>query len=123
MRFTYLVRSPREAYNIIVIEAINRKAFRWAYHKRRHNLISEPMSEANWQTLIERRSVDLKHYFKITSGLASVHPDKVGLSQSYQHQTRIGAIRGTVNTETKRHAFKQHVRKYINLVIHRHHEL
>ena len=68
------------------------------------------MSEVNWETLIERRnSADLK-----LSGLAAVHPDKVSLSQSDQHQTRIGAIRGAVRTDTK---------KYINPVIHRHQEL
>ena len=67
------------------------------------------MSEVNWETLIERRRTDLK-----LSGLAAVHPDKVSLSQSDQHQTRIGAIRGAVRTDTK---------KYINPVIHRHQEL
>ena len=77
------------------------------------------MSEVNWETLIERRnSADLK-----LSGLAAVHPFKVSLSQSDQHKTRVGAIRGTVRTDTKRHAFKQRVHKYTNPVIHRHHVL
>ena len=78
--------SPHLVKHINVIEAINRKAFRWAYYKRRHNQISELMSEVNWETLVER-SADLKLYFKITSGLAAVHPDEVSLSQ---HQTKPG---------------------------------
>ena len=35
------------------------------------------MSAVNWETLVERRSADLKLYFEITSALAAVYLDKV----------------------------------------------
>ena len=85
--------SPHLGKHIDVMEAINRKAFRWAYQKRRSDHISAHMAEVGWQTLFERRKgADLKLYFKIIIGAAAVNEEMVTVSHSHHH-TRIGATK------------------------------
>lgn len=111
--------SPHLIKHIKLIEAINRKAFRWAFHLRKYDNISQKMMQVGWETLDTRRkNSDLNMFFKILSGPESATTDihKYTLSHSSQHDTRTGATRGIINTETKRHAFIQRVHRHLNLV-------
>lgn len=112
--------SPHLVKHINLLEAINRKAFRWAHHKGRYDHISQLMLQNDWQELTKRRdNADLKLYFKIISGYAAVDQQKVSLTQSNICQTRTGAIRGSINTDTKRYTFKNRIYKLTNPMTHR----
>ena len=46
--------------------AINRKAFRWCHHKKKHDHISDLMIANCWFTLVDRRECfDMKMFHKI----------------------------------------------------------
>ena len=112
--------SPHLVKHIDTIEAINRKAFRWAYHKKKFDHISDLMTQLDWQTLAERRqNSDLKLYFKIIAGSAAVDESKVSTSHMHDHNTRTGSVVGTINTNVKKYAFRQRVYRYLNPPIHR----
>ena len=110
---------PHKVKNIKLIEAINRKAFRWANFKRKFDRISELMSQEGWQTLAERRQAnDIKLYFKILSGSAAIDEEKVTTQQS-SYQTRVGATHGQINTNVQRFSFKHRVHNMLNPSQHR----
>lgn len=112
--------SPHLVKHIKSLEAINRKAFRWAYNLGRYDHISDIMSDVNWQVLKERRQhADLCLFFKIIQGTAALDPESVSLSQSSTCQTRTGAIKGSINSDVKKYAFKQRIIKLTNPITHR----
>ena len=70
-------------------EAINRKAFRWAHNKRKHDNISDLMRQHDWHLLAQRRqNADIKLYFRILSGTAAVDEDKVQ-ARSEEHTSEL----------------------------------
>ena len=113
-------RSPHKVKHVDTIEAINRKAFRWAHNKRKHDNISDLMRQHDWQLLAQRRqNADIKLYFRILSGTAAVDENKVQATHVTGHHTRTGPISGTVNSDTKRYSFKFRVYNYLNPSTHK----
>ena len=107
--------SPYKKKHITSLETINRKAFRWAYYKRKHDHISALMLEVGWQTLEERRkTADLRLYFKSLSGYAAVADSAISINAPDSYSTRIGATFGVINTNVLRYSFKYRVHKYLN---------
>ena len=107
--------SPHLAKHVSSLEAINRRAFRWAFYKKRRDQISDLMFQMDWQILADRRKhTDLKMYFRIIEGSVAINSDKVSLSQSHSYHTRTGAIHGSINTEVKRNTFQQRIYRYLN---------
>ena len=112
--------SPHKMKHIDTIEAINRKAFRWAHNKRKHDNISDLMRLHDWHVLAQRRqNADIKLYFRILSGTAAVDENKVQATHVTEHHTRTGPISGTVHTDVKRYSFKFRVYNYLNPSTHK----
>ena len=107
--------APHKEKHIKLIEAINRKAFRWAFSKKKYDEISVHMIENIWPTLLERRRfADLNLYFKARSGNAKVDDDKIEIHHDSDYNTRTGGVRGIINTNVKRHYFQQRIHNYLN---------
>lgn len=110
---------PYKSKHIKSIEAINRKAFRWANFKKKFDRITDMMAEEGWQSLVERRHAnDIKMYFKILSGTAAIDETKVATQQS-SYMTRVGATQGVINTNVQRYSFKHRVHNLLNPSQHR----
>ena len=116
---------PRVCYNSVVphtdkliklIEAVNRQAFRWYNKIPKYDRISATMSLENWQTLkFRRESADIRMYSRIMSGKASIDPQRFTLNQC-EHNTRMGGIRDTVNTDVKRFSYQHRIHKILNRI-------
>jgi hypothetical protein len=99
--------SPHLLKHKNLIEAINRKAFRWCFCYRKYDSISHHMFANNWPTLETRRADrDLDMYMRILSDQAAVDKDKYMPHQSEQHDTRHGATKGVINTDVKKFFFQ-----------------
>ena len=102
--------SPHLRKHIALIEAVNRKAFRWCFNLRKFDHITDLMLLNNWPTLSSRRAnSDLKLYLRIVSGEACVDRDKFVPHQSENHNTRFGGLNGIVNTDVKKYFFHNRV--------------
>ena len=116
LEYATIVWSPHTDKLIKLIEAINRKAFRWCYKIPKYDRISATMSLENWQTLkFRRESADIRMYSRIMSGKASVDPQRFTLNQCV-HDTRMGGIRDTVNTDVKRFSYQHRIHKILNRI-------
>ena len=79
-------------------------------------LVKVTCSLENWQTLIFRReSADIRMYSRIMSGKASIDPQRFTLNQC-EHNTRMGGIRDTVNTDVKRFSYQHRIHKILNRI-------
>ena len=97
------------------LEAINRKAFRWAHYKRKYDHISDLMVQEAWQTLQDRRRLaDLNFYFRVLSGDAIFDQNKITIHFESSHETRTGALKSLCNTNVKRFHFTQRMHKYLH---------
>ena len=104
------VWSPHKQKHIKGLEALNRKAYRWANGIRKFDHITDLMNAEGWQPLCDRRAkTDLKLYFKIITGQAALHYDVATATLPTSYNTRVGAIRGNINTDVKRFGFKHRV--------------
>ena len=115
LEYATIVWSPHKQKMIKLLEAVNRKAFRWCFKKRKYDFISQLMAEAEWHTLKSRReTTDMKMYHKIMSGSVNIDIDRFSLNQS-SYNTRKGAYHHSIQTNVQRFSFKHRIfRKLTN---------
>ena len=110
LEYATIIWSPHKQKLIKLLEAINRKAFRWCHRKKKHDHISDLMIANCWSTLVDRRECfDMKMYHKIITGLVAVDPQRFSLHQSDTYNTRRGGIPTFINTNTQRFSFKHRI--------------
>lgn len=69
-------------------------------HEEEWRYLQLDVTEQCWQTLRERRdSADIRLYFRIFTGKASVAADLVTPSKSPHHNTRVGIVKSTISTD------------------------
>lgn len=92
---------------IVLLESINKKAFRWVYSFKNYENITLAMLEENWHPLAARRDFyDTKMLNRILSGKAAVDRESFLPHFSSAHNTRHGATKSGVNTNVAKLAFK-----------------
>lgn len=105
--------SPHKQKCILLLENINRKAFRWVFGLKKYEEISDLMQAKDWPTLLDRRTnLDQSMLLRIISGRAAVDVDNFSLHFSTMHNTRHGAIRKCINTNTAKYAFYNRIHKH-----------
>ena len=106
--------SPHKVKLIKQIEGINRKAFRWVFHLKKRDHISDLMLFHGWDTLEERRkAADLKMYHRMLSGNAALDTNKFTLHFSKEHDTRHGATKGTISTNVAKFSYRHRIHRYL----------
>ena len=106
--------SPYKQKHIRQLEGINRKAFRWVYNLKKYDHISDLMIARDWPTLSDRRiNNDIKMYNRIMCGKAALDIEKYSLHTSESHNTRYGATKGCINTDTAKYSFKHRIHKLL----------
>lgn len=95
--------SPRLARQVAALEAVNRKAFRWAYRMKKSDPISDLMTRSGWPSLQERRvEADMKMLRKIMANEIAVD---LGDHRLNTRHTRMGYLREHCSTDVKKFAF------------------
>lgn len=113
LEFSSIVWSPYQKKSIGKIEAINRRAFRWAYGFTKYSRITDEMGNRDWPTLLERRnSADLKFRDKIIAEEVAVPVETLYSHYPSLHNTRHGATVGRVNTNVKNNFYYNRVHRY-----------
>ena len=106
--------SPHKVKHIKQIEGINRKAFRWVFNLKKRDHISDLMLSQGWDTLEERRkSADVKMYYRMLSGKAALDTNRFMLHFSKEHDTRHGAIKGTISTNVAKFSYRHRIHRYL----------
>lgn len=106
LEFSSVVWSPHHQLYINKIEAVNRRAYRWAYNKGKFDHITDLMMLNNWPTLAERRlNADRSFYLKIIDKKVAVPSSKLYSHQKSVHNTRYGPTIGRVNTDVKKFSY------------------
>ena len=106
---------PHKQKHITQLETINRKAFRWAYFKKKFDHISDDMCDLGWSTLAARRQrADLRLYARVITGRAAIDEELISTHQNPIHNTRTGSIHGTINTNVQKFSYRQRLYALLN---------
>ena len=72
------------------------------------------MLSQGWDTLEERRkSADVKMYYRMLSGKAALDTNRFMLHFSKEHDTRHGAIKGTISTNVAKFSCRHRIHRYL----------
>ena len=105
LEYSSEVWNPCRKKHINKLEAINRRAFRWAYKLKKRDKITDHMKIENWQSLEARRQQkDQRTLFKIYEQSLELNY-KLFVQRNENYNTRNGNIRHTINTEAMRNSF------------------
>ena len=106
---------PHKQKHITQLEMINRKAFRWAYFKKKFDRISDDMCDLGWYTLAARRQrADLRLYARVITGRAAIDEELISTHQNPIHNTRTGSIHGRINTNVQKFSYRQRIYSLLN---------
>jgi len=117
LEFSSIIWSPHHQKYIDKLEAVNRRAFRWAFNKSKHDHISHEMENNDWPTLKNRRELsDMAFYDKILTNQVAVSQNKLYSKQKSVHDTRYGPTIGNINSDVKKYSYfnRIHRRKILD---------